>query len=133
MRRVAAVVVVLAASLLMHFAKPQHTASSSLTTPASVTAPVAEAEPRKPQGPSSAASSAGTQKRHQDEAFRVVARPPRAVGPEVRPPAADNLAAGETNTTHTGSGTAQPHTARDSWNPAAGITPTCRSLQTFRC
>ncbi|WP_406011629.1 hypothetical protein OG440_39745 (plasmid) [Streptomyces sp. NBC_00637] len=130
MRRVSAVVVMLAAALLMHFATPHHSATSP--TLASSLAPAVEPEARKLQGPSSV-SRAGAASQHHDEMADVIARPPRAVGPEAEPLVVDTATTGEMVISPAPSGTAQPRTARDAWNPGAAIAPTLSTLQTFRC
>jgi hypothetical protein len=126
----AAAVVLLAAAVLLHFATPHHSA----TPPAAVSAVASAVEPesRKSYGPASVAAHAHTRHEHHVEAADAPAWLPRASQLLAEPAPLDRTA-GDSVGTSTAPGPAQPRTARDAWNPAAGAAPTSSTLQTFRC
>ncbi|MFF2514360.1 hypothetical protein [Streptomyces sp. NPDC058086] len=130
-RRAAAAIVLLAAAVLLHFATPHHPFAAPRTV--SVMAPAVESEGRKLHGPASALSRAGAGTAHHEAAADALARPPRVAQPLAEPPALDDTRGDEPVDTPAAPGSAQPRTARDSWNPGAGIAPTPSTLQTFRC
>ncbi|MEU2735420.1 hypothetical protein ABZ656_08235 [Streptomyces sp. NPDC007095] len=131
MRRAAAAIVLLAAAVLLHFATPHHSPTSPSAV--SVMAPAVESEGRKLHGPASALSRAGAGTEHHESAADALARPPRAAQPLAEPPVLDDATGDGPVDASAAPGSAQPRTARDSWNPSAGIAPTPSTLQTFRC
>ncbi|MFE1884382.1 hypothetical protein [Streptomyces diastatochromogenes] len=129
-RRMVVAVVLLAATVLLHFATPHH--SGTTLAGGAVMAPAVEPEPRKLLGPAAVAEHAHTGSDHHAETPDAPAWLPRAAQPHSEPPVLDE-APGDPDTSSAGSGPAQPLTARDAWNPAAGAAPTPNALQTFRC
>lgn len=128
----AAAVVLLVAAVLLHFGTPHH----SSVTPSSVfaMAPAVDAESRKTQVSASVGPHAGTGSlQHQDET-EALPLPPRTGHPLEALSLATDATADEASVSPVVvSGPAHPRTARDARNPAAGLTPTTSTLQTFRC
>ncbi|MGW5650588.1 hypothetical protein [Streptomyces humi] len=132
MRRIAAAVVLLAAAVLLHFGTPHHSADAPNT--ASAVAPAIESESRQAQLASPAAPHANTDSQHHQPEAEPLALAPRTGQPVEAPPLAADATADEALASLASvSGPAHPHTARDAWNPGAGLTPTPSALQTFRC
>lgn len=131
-RRMAAAVVLLAAAVLLHFGTPHH--SSVASGAVSSMAPAIEPESRKQQGSSSAVPHVGAgSQQHQADA-EALALPPRTGHPVEAPSLAADAIADESLASLTAvSGPAHPRTAREVWNPGAGLAPTPSTLQTFRC
>ncbi|WP_328690022.1 hypothetical protein OHA74_12870 [Streptomyces phaeochromogenes] len=131
MRRLVAVVVLLAAAVLLHFGMPHH--ASDTSNAASAMAPATEPEARKP-GSASATAHVGTVAQHHQAGAEALALPPRTGHPVETPSLAAHAIADQTPLSLTAaSGPAHPRTARDVWNPGAGLAPTPSTLQTFRC
>ena len=131
-RRMAGVVVLLAAAVLLHFGTPHH--SSVTSGEVSSMAPAIEAESRTQQGFSSAVPRVGTGSQHHQAEAEPLALPPRTGHPVETPSlAADAIADDTLSSLAAVSGPAHPRTARDVWNPGAGVAPTPSTLQTFRC
>ncbi|MET9103691.1 hypothetical protein [Streptomyces antibioticus] len=128
----AAAVVLLAAAVLLHFGTPHH---SSVTIGAvSSMAPAIESETRKPQGAAAATSHIGTGPQHHEAEAEALALPPRTDHPVQTPPLVTDAITDDTPGSLTAvSGPAHPRTARDAWNPGAGLAHTPTTLQTFRC
>ncbi|MBZ3905863.1 hypothetical protein [Streptomyces griseiscabiei] len=145
MRRVAAAVVLLAATLLLHLATPHHPAtppdaspgiaSAAVTGPDAVTGSVVVTGSAVVTGSvvvmGSAQAKEGTAAHHEASADTLV-RPARADRPRTEPTTA---VAGPTDApadARPASGTTRPRTARDSRTPSTGAAPTPSALQTFR-
>ncbi|MFF1291689.1 MULTISPECIES: hypothetical protein [unclassified Streptomyces] len=97
-------------------------------------APAIESESRKQQSSSSAVPHARTGSQHHQADVEALALPPRTGDPVETPSLAANALVDETLASLTAaSGPAHPRTARDAWNPGAGLAPTPSTLQTFRC
>ncbi|MFF7166883.1 hypothetical protein ACFZBP_36815 [Streptomyces sp. NPDC008086] len=128
----AAAVVLLAAAVLLHFGTPHH--NSAAPNMVSAMAPAIESESRKPQASSSVSLHVGTgSKPHQADA-ETLALPPRTGHPVETPSLSTDATADPTVTSLASvSGRAHPRTARDAWNPGAGLAPDSTTLQTFRC
>ncbi|MEV4969534.1 hypothetical protein [Streptomyces scopuliridis] len=124
----AAAVVLLAAALLLHFATPHHASTGTVTAMAPALAP----ETRKHGSAATTDQAEASSGQHEVRAD-VVARPPRAPQPAAQPTVVDGSPDKPAGTARAVSGATQALTARDSWNPGAGISPTLSRLQTFRC
>lgn len=129
-RRMVAAVALLAAAVLLHFATPHH--STTVPVAAASVAQGVETEPRKLLAAAAVSVRAHTGSEHHEETVDAPAWLPRAAPSPSEPPALDE-APYDLATASAGSGPAQPRTARDAWNPAAGTAPTPSTLQTFRC
>ncbi len=130
MRRMAAAVVRLAATLLLHFGTPHHSPATPSTV--SAMAPANGQESRKPQGSPSATSHVGTSAQHHQAEAEAVALPSRRGHPVEPPPLTADTAEAITSLTAV-SGPAHPRTARYARNPGGGLAPTPSTLLTFRC
>ncbi|WP_328353893.1 hypothetical protein OG800_11975 [Streptomyces sp. NBC_00445] len=131
-RRVAAAIVLLAAAVLLHFTTPHHTTDAPSAV--SAMAPAIEPETRKASGPATVLIHADTGLEHHETAADAPARLPRALAPDVESHASsDGTPVDEVTIAAVPSGTAQPRTARETWNPSGALTPTPSTLQTFRC
>lgn len=131
MRRVEAAIVLLVATVLLLFATPHH--STTVPGVVSTMAPAVEPEARKPHGLASALSHASVGREHHKATTYALARPSRAAKPLAEPTVLDNAMSDRTVDACAALGAAQPRTARDAWNPGAGVTPTPSTLGTFRC
>ncbi|MFF7176796.1 hypothetical protein ACIP8U_41225 [Streptomyces pseudovenezuelae] len=127
----AAAVVLLAAAVLLHFGTPHH--SAVMPNVVSAMAPAVEAESRK-QDAASAPQFLGTGAQHHEAGAEALILPPRT-GHPAEPPSlsADTTVDEAVSSLAAVSGPAHPRTARDAFNPGAGIAPDAIALQIFRC
>lgn len=132
MRCMAAAVVMLVAAVLLHFGTPHH--SSVTPNAVSAMAPAIETESRKVHGPASAVPHADNGFQHHQAEAEPLALPPRTGHPVETPSLAVDTTLDEALVSLASlAGPAHPRTARDAWNPGAGLAPTPSTLQTFRC
>jgi hypothetical protein len=129
----AAAALLLLAAVLLDFATPHY--SSAAPSPVSAMTPAIEAEPRKPQSSASVSAHAGVNDRHHEAAADAVGLLPRRSETVAPLPGAVDVTAdgGAVTSSAVVSGAPHPRTARNSWNPRAGIAPDSTTLQTFRC
>ncbi|MEU0171352.1 hypothetical protein ABZ214_38890 [Streptomyces iakyrus] len=126
-----AAVVLLAVGVLVHAVMPHHAPEG--TRAVAAMAPATEPETRKADVSAAVHSYTGTGMQHHEATADLVAVPPRAEQ-AVASPAVTSDAVGVTvASVPVVTGAAHPRTARDCWNPGAGLPPDSAALQTFRC